>query len=980
MNPVPSLATIPANRPFLLEIARSLLAQSGGKPESLTHTLILLPNRRACRSLREAFLECSEGKSLLLPRIAPIGELDEDGALFGDIARNLAQMDALPPVIASTRRLFLLAQLVMEFEQARLGRNHMEQAVQLAQQLARFIDDTAREGLDFSALAALVPEELAAHWQQTLSFLNIISHRWPQILQAEGAVDPVTHRNTMLAAVVAAWQKEPPQGRIIAAGSTGSQPATANLLTAISRLPGGLVILPALDKAMGKEEWEVLAETHPQYALKQLLKRMKVERSSVQDFVAPEASSRLDLLRAVFAPPAATTHWRSQKLPLEEGCAGIRLLSAETPLDEARMIAISMRELLETPGKNAALVTQDRTLARMVVAQMQRFGVPIDDSAGRSLVDTPPASFLRLVIQMIASQAAPSELLALLRHPLAAAGRQTSQCRFLSRQLETSLLRGIRYAPGLEALLDAERIMETRLPQLEAMLQDMVKATQPLAAIFARGKSVSLSQLLREHIRLAESLAATPEQPGSERLWAGEAGSALAALLADVSSHADVLQQVDPFAYAGMFEALLAQGSYWPSHGLHPRLHILSPMEARLQRYDLVILGGLNEGSWPALPGADPWMSRPMREKFGLPASERAIGQSAHDIYQLLAAPRVLITRARKKDGAPAVPSRWLVRLETLVGGQAPELLSAMRDDARFAGLLSVLDAPAEIPAIARPEPCPPLSARPRRMRVTSVDTWLADPYMIYAKSILGLGALDALDKEPDAADFGNIVHEALEDFVRDNPHYMPPHALEELIECGREAFSHMIDRPAVACLWWPRFEAMAAWLISQEQKRRGSIANIIAEREGILEMEVDGKKFVLTTRIDRLEIARDGRATIIDYKTGMMPSESEMRKGAANQLPLAALVAQHGELHPSAGELHVAALEYWKLAGSADDCEIVHVEAQELMQAARERLENLIREFDKAETAYSAQNNPALLPRYNDYEHLTRRQEWEVF
>jgi ATP-dependent helicase/nuclease subunit B len=368
-----------------------------------------------------------------------------------------------------------------------------------------------------------------------------------------------------------------------------------------------------------------------------------------------------------------------------------------------------------------------------------------------------------------------------------------------------------------------------------------------------------------------------------------------------------------------------------------------------------------------------------MRQQFGLPSGDRSIGQSAHDLYQLCAAPEVMLTRARKKDGAPTVPSRWLVRLETLVGGHDSALLASLHHELSYSSLLQLLDAPLPMKPLERPEPRPVLTARPRAMSVTAIDKWLADPYQIYAQYILKLRALKPLDKEPSAADFGEIVHEALEDFVRNNPHYFSANALEELLDYGRNAFAPMIDRPAVACLWWPRFESIAHWLIAQEQKRRGFITDIIVERNGIWELPTGDTHFTLTTRIDRLEIARDGAATVIDYKTGYVPERSKLDKGEANQLPLVALIAQYGQLQPPPERaVRVDKLEYWKLAGSEIKCQIMSYDAADYMHAAKERLQQLIAQFDDPNTAYGAQKN-APASSYNDYEHLTRRSEWEA-
>lgn len=934
MKSPPHCSTISAQTPFLATLAAQVMATHGHK------ALILLPNRRACRSLRQAFLAQSSGKPMLLPRIQPLGELDGEDIGFFD--------EALPPVIPPLRRQLLLTQLVMRFER----KYDMAQATELACQLARFLDEVAREGLALEDLSSLVPETLAAHWQETLNFLQILSHHWPRILADEGVLDVVVHRNALLAAVAKRWETSPPDYPIIAAGSTGSQPATARLLSVIARLPQGQVVLQGLDTDMPEEEWETLTETHPQFAFKQLLQVMQCHRGQVS--AHPHSATwgnRETVTRALFAPPQTTARWREQILPLTEALENVALLEAESLLDEARMIAITLREALETPGKTAALITPDRTLARMVSAQMQRFSVMLDDSAGRALADTPTGYFLRLSIECVANRTAPANLLALLRHPFAAGGMDAAQCRRLSRALEIESLRGMR-----------PEVLRSKDKSLAAFLDDFSVHAAPLAALFKR-KAVSLSELLKAHLVFAEWLAL------KGALWAGEAGEAIAAFMAELFAEAELLSSMDPASYPALFESLLSAQTYWPRFGQHPRLHILSPMEARMQQFDKVILGSLNEGVWPALPNADPWMSRPMRNKFGLPLPERAIGQSAHDVAMLLVAPEVLLTRARKHGGVPTVPSRWWVRLQTLVEGLDKTAFARLNVSRNYETAKAMLDTPLSMPPLLRPAPTPPLSARPRRLRVTAIDQWLRDPYMIYAQYVLKLRALELLDREPDARDFGTIVHQAMEEFIRGAP------TKARLLECGQKAFADRMNRPAVASLWWPRFEAMADWIIAREEERRSAIKNIYGELQSEWTFDVNGHAFTLTTRIDRLEVNHQGKATVIDYKTGTLPAAKDINAGLANQLPLEALIVHEEVLV----EASVGALEYWKLAGNSQQCDIYSLEGEipALLAQARQRLVDLIVRYDDPASAYTAQTNPAYLTRHNDYAHLTRRQEW---
>lgn len=957
--------SIPPEKPFFPTLARWVMETYGKGPLGLTSVRILLPGRRACRSLQEAFLAESGGKPLLLPRIEPLGEMD-----------MLGLVDA-PPVISPLRRQLLLMKLISTYEGRRQGRVfNMEKAAELAAELARFMDEVAREELDYADLQKLAPGELNAHWQQTVEFLKIISQYWPELLEAEGVSDPVEYRNQCILHQADEWKNNEPDYPVIAAGSTGSQPATAHLLSVIAGMKQGWVILPGLDTGMEKQEWDVIAETHPQYLLKQLIETLGIKRDNVQQLTGEAKDTATAVcIRHVFAPASMTAHWKEADIPLAKGFSHIRLIESESELEEARHIAVLLREALDTPEKTAALITPDRALARLVAAQMQRYGIAIDDSAGRNLNDCSAAVYMRLVAEMVDSGAAPVPLLALLRHPLTAGGKDTATCRHLSRQLEIDALRGVRLQSGLGALRDAVASSKELFDFLDAM----EKAMQPLAALFENKKSVPLRRLLEEHIRFAEWLATTPKTRGRERLWAKESGNHIATWLAEMLEHADTLHEVAPFIYPAVFEALVSTQSYWPRHSAHPRLHILSPIEARLQPYDRVILGGMNESTWPATTSADPWMSRPMRQQFGLPLPERNIGQAAHDVYMTAFAPELFLTRARKVAGTPQIPSRWLVRLQTLVGGKDAALMQSLDRSDYYSAASSFIDRPQALPQLTQPAPIPPVTARPPSLSVTAIDKWLEDPYVVYARYILKLKAKDKLDREPEARDFGNRVHKALQAFTTEWPEALPDNPEAELMQCGKAEFRAWLSRPSVYSLWWPRFGALAGWFAEQENARRPLCTKVWAEIDGVWNIKVDSKPFTLTTRIDRIEERADGGMAIIDYKTGSVPKENEVLKGDKNQLALESLVASEGELKSGPKSNPMLTQEYWKLGNKAEACEIIPMKlAAENLAETRRMLEGLIRAYDKPGAAYKA-SEESTRPEYNDYEHLTRREEWEA-
>ena len=311
----PTLYTIAAGAPFVDALAAGVMGRAGGDPLALSRFTILLPTRRACRSLREAFLRLGPGggtPALLLPRMSPIGDIDPEAlGLEIEALPGLEALD-LPPAVSETRRQLLLARLIL----ARGDTDLMpDQAAWLAAELARLIDQVETERCDFADLQRLVPAELAEHWQKTLQFLEIVTAQWPKILDEEGAVDGAERRNRVLDARAGAWRANPPSDPVIAAGSTGSIPATAALLDVIARLPDGAVVLPGLDRHMDEESWDAIDEGHPQFGLKHLLARIGVGRDDVVDWPsprigAPPPAERRRLIAETMRPAATSETWR----------------------------------------------------------------------------------------------------------------------------------------------------------------------------------------------------------------------------------------------------------------------------------------------------------------------------------------------------------------------------------------------------------------------------------------------------------------------------------------------------------------------------------------------------------------------------------------------------------------------------------------------------------------------------------------------
>ncbi len=969
--------TIPAGLSFVDVLAQGILERSSGDPLALARIQVLLPTRRACRSLREAFLRLSNGDPLLLPRMNPIGDVDEEEL---SITLSGAEEElSIPPAISPMRRLFLLTRLIGARQDYTRG---PEQDLLLAQALGRLMDQIYTEDLDLARLPDLVDAaEFSAHWQVSIKFLSILSEVWPAILAQEGAIDAADRRNRLIKRLAQHWQANPPKHPVFAAGSTGSIPATAELLKTIAALPDGCIILPGLDQAMDAESWAAMDDTHPQATLRTLLSKLHHNRENVALWPAvpeKEGNENIRLLATEIMRPSETAQeWQTvrERLSIHEKDIAIRRYDCANPQEEALVIALAMRETLEQEKMTAALVTPDRKLARRVAMACRRWGIEIDDSGGQSLKETKVGTYLRLCMEALCADMKPVALLGFAKHALCLPD-SLPDWRKAVRALDAHVFRGPSFGKGFDtydkkiAALDEAGKETAYYKKTLSFIED---AFRPLTELFARNEPVAFHIWCDAHLRVAETFC------GTDILWAGQDGNAAANFFSELREHADILPDIQANDYLALIERAMSGISVRPAYGLHPRLMILGQLEARLVEADVMILSGLNENTWPPDPGVDPWMSRPMRKKFGLPPLERSIGLSAHDFVQGLCAKQVVLTRSVRVDGSPTVPSRWLQRMDTVLRALGIDPLSLQSGP-----LLSYarkIDHAVDYKPWERPEPRPPVSARPRKLSVTQVETWMTDPYSIYARHILKLRPLDPLEQPLDAAMRGTLVHETLDRFVEKYPDHIPPDAREDFITIAREELDALGLEADVTTFWEPRLSKIAGWLVEQERMWRAEWKPARREETGAIVLNGPAGDFTLSARVDRIDYTRDGReAAIIDYKTGGTFSLTGMKDGKHPQLPLEALILESGGFENTKA-VNVGALSYWVVSGSGNGGDVKTMsKAADLSSAkenAKDGLEKLIATFDREETPYYSLPRPERAPRFNDYEHLARVREW---
>jgi ATP-dependent helicase/nuclease subunit B len=1022
--------SLPAGAPFLATLARALLAgelipgfPSGG-PLDLARATIYVPTQRAGAALAREIVAASARTSLILPRIAPLGAFEPQTDFTGFEDPQTPRLEAKPAVGELTRRL-TLARLTRAWGEAlrgairrvdaqgRIAFDESEpplvatgpaQAFALAGDLAALIDDMIIEGVGWERLDGLVADAFDPYWRITLDFLKIAVSAWPQWLAEHDLVDRATRAAQAVEREIEALGAGVSRGPTIIAGSTGTNRATARLIGAIARARDGAVVLPDLDQGLDDDAWTMIGavddETagavagHPQAALRRLLDQIGVAREDVIPLGAPPAAlrARARFLSEALRPAESTHFWRRKRDDLGEASisdalAEVTLIVADNENEEALALAVAMRSALETPGKTAALITPDPAIGRRVAAELARWGIEIENSAGRALGDTAGGVFARLALAA-ARDFTPLSLAALLGHPLMRLGRAPDLLAAEARALELSVLRAILPPVGLDdieaAFAAAHAAAKNRhahpalrslgmreLRGAEGLLRDLAAALAPLRGL---PPNAPLGDCLAAH-RTALGALAAPDEAAADL-------DALDALFDEASDAAPESFTLGLADYAALFDQFLAGQRAPLESGGHPRLAVLGLLEARLLSFDLTLLAGLDETVWPPAAETDAFLNRPMRAKLGLSAPERRIGQTAHDFTAALGAREAVLSRAKKRGGSPTVASRFLQRIGAVAGEAAVARIEARGD--LWLRLARSLDRPDATLPIRRPEPRPKLDLRPKQLSVTRIEALRRDPYSIYAESILRLQPLTPIGAEAGPAEIGDVWHDALQKFTEGLVvELSPEEARERLMAIARAAFAPLLADPAFHALRWPRIvEGLGAFLAFDSERRELAHA-IWVEKTGRLEIPLsNGSHFTLTARADRIEQLREGGAAVIDYKTGVPPGLAEVQVGFAPQLTLEAAMVERGafaEIPP----VPVIEAIYLKLGGVdggfTRPLKFKDAAFAEVVESHFSGLKELLEQFSQESTPYLSRPHSKFAGRGADYDHLARVKEWSA-
>jgi ATP-dependent helicase/nuclease subunit B len=1044
MSATPNLYSISPEQNYLKTLVDALLDGKliegyapRGNPLELSRATIYVPTRRAARALNAHFATAMGGKATLLPNIKPLGDVNEDELLLTSDDLALNSLDDMPTV-GNFERQILLAKLIERwadvleqnskslFEEPIAMPASTKDAIWLASDLAGLMDQMETENIGWDAIPNLAPDEHAEWWKLTLGFLKIASQFWPQHMREKKRISSVHQRNEKLYRQAKFYQSTKTDDPVIAAGSTGSIPATAALLKSIGFMNKGAVILPGLDFDMSEEAWQILGQdktdptlpSHPQYGLYHLLKNFSARREDVTLLENDPSldTTRRQIISHSLLPSNATQIWPEftdhiGEDNLTKACAKITTVQAANEHQEAVSIALILRETLEHKDKTAALITPDRNLARRVITELKRFNITANDSAGRPLVNTPCGKLLTLLLEVCFKPKNPVALLSLMKHSLCQLGWEKRRAAKAAKSFELIAIRGqIQYPTACEcahyyekALINLEgkpytpqsvnRLSSEAIKDAQEFAALLDAALSPLMEIQKTGDGADIADLVKATITAYNELV-KGENENQFDAYQGDDGEALSGFFKAMLNQTVGDKNLEttntffdgfkiPFhEWPDIFDAFMIQVSVRVRASTHPNIAIWGPLEARLQSVDRVILSGLNEGTWPAGTKNNPFLSRSMKLEIDLDPPERRIGLASHDFQMAMGNDEVFLTRSERLNDAPTVPSRWLQRLNVVAGISATELMIARGK--YWVNMAQKLDDTKEHITIDVPNPKPPIDARPKGLSITEIETWIRDPYAIYAKHILNLEALQPIYREADARERGTLYHKVFERFTQEVKRpYSFDASLAQLLNIGKEEFQRSQLDIDIRALWWPRFKEIAKHFIIWEINHNQYIQKSLVEIS--LKAMVPLHDFILRGRLDRIDINADGSLTILDYKTGMNPSDKQVQTLFAPQLPLEGALTIFNQKNQF-DDVQIQTLLYPRLR-IGDELIVTHIGAQtkefdahQLCLDAWKKLSNLVATYQDPEKGYISRAHPFKENDFSsDYDHLARVLEWSI-
>ena len=960
-----NIFNINSNYNFLESLSYWILRKENNYSYRISDFTLFLPNRRSCREIKPILLKQAYKKSILLPKIKAIGDIDcSDIYLAANSMINLE----LPKVIPNLQyHLLMISEIKKWNNKFKLFNENIttDQVSIIADNLQNFLNEFDKENIDINDIGSIDDnnEVLSLHKQKIIKFIKYFGIEWQNILLKKNIISELKYRYLIINKYSQYLKQNKSNNPIILAGSTGSSASSANLIKAIAELDNGEIILYGLDKNLPSQIWKNIQDNHPQFLLKKLLEKLHINNSNVLDIKFDQFKQvdceNTKLVSNMMLPINYSNH--NISYITKKSFTNLSIIEAQNDMEEAEIITSLVLSNLK--HYNLALITNNKNLKTLVRSNLNNLSITIDDSDNQNLSLSNAVYYLLSITSLFEEEFNLLTLLSILKNPITRLGFDEMEYNKNLTLLETKVIRSDKFNRNLSCL--KKHVILLKNQSLEEWFNKIYSILKPLENLFLSKKN-TLQDILNYNIKSADLLSVNYKK---EISFHREEGYNELMSFTDELLNNNLPFKIESNKYSTFLKRLLSDYRYNREYSFNPKLHILSTIEARLMNYDVMIVSSLNEGKFPLNSDHDNLIGRKIRKDFQLPNATRKIGVAAYDFSNYLLNKKVILSSSKGEDNTPKTKSKLLLKLEAFLK------TSKLQQNITYLSYNQKKYIP--LNKITRPKPCPKFIHRPKKISVTDIEKWLRDPYYIYARKILKLIPIIEVNKNNNHIEFGNFIHESLEKFIINSNNIVDIKELKnKLITHGKEIFVNFFPNDEDKLIWWPKFLAITDWVINQEISIKENLDIILTETK----IKTKISNIELTARIDRINFFKDLNLEIIDYKTGKIPSNKEITSGLASQMIIEALILI---LEKNSKQLNnvelpqILSLKYWHLKGKDNQVKSINKHHDLINKIEK----NLIRLF----TSSLKENNPYIsCPNYkiyknNDYSHLSRIDEWST-
>ncbi len=887
------LYNIPFCYSFIDAFCKKILEYNKNTPENLYNYLILVPNKRIIRNLQTAFLKNSNASALILPKMISLADLDyiisNNHLVFSTLSKNEFS-DILKPVISKRERSFILSKLIKKMGQS-LSFN---QSIAMADNLGLLIDRSYMENVNFQDLDKIVDTNLAIHWQEILKFLTIATQVWPQILAEKKSID-ATHQQKLIYQIQnKIWQLTPPPNHVIALNIIGFNNDIINLLSTIDSLPKSDIYFHGIDYNLCDNDFKNLEYTHPQKIFSYMFNKLKIKRENISNLLLNDTQD--NIIHRIFDK---LVYKNANVEDIKNFANKFSIINTKNEEEEARTIALTLRETLECEGKTAGLITNNKHLIERVTSELEKWNIEIDDYLGQSLINSLAGKFFLVVGNILKNNFEPEDFLALLKHPFCNMGISRTEILNYAQNLDFYLFRSLIRDKTIDGYKNELKNMEflhqdtknkliSFLRHIEIQYPEIISTIKSIK----QSKQIDFQTTLISHIRIAESLSKEKFNNPSE-LWKEQEGKELSILLSNLLLETKQIGLVSIHEYMEIIKKSILDVNIRSIYNKHPRLYIYGDMQNNLIHHDIMILANLNEGSMPFLPSSNLWMNAHIMNQLGFIKDESQIGLKTNIFAQIIGAKEVILTRSEKEQGKLTTPSRWLLQLQTFLNYYSNQNL-----DLNSKNYIYNIQAEMYTPSYFKPLLTnnifynPPLEYRPKKISATQLESLIKNPYIFFIERILKIRPLDKINPVPNKKDYGNSLHKVFEIFFANLDSFKAFPSYQqylEIIKITEEQFQPFLKVATFKLFKMPIIKKGIKSLLDTEKLETIKKSHI--EISGQINLSIGNNIINLNGKADRIDVLEDNSISIIDYKT----TSSTKIENYWKQLLILSLIFQQG-------------------------------------------------------------------------------------